>query len=262
MPLSLERPRSSATWVAARWGSGTIRSTRPSGSSTRSLPCPVLACGSGRAASAYCLIRNPLRTSSSKVRGEFVLSRARLVVLAILIVTVAVLAVRYVHDTPGAGGGEEGPATTRFTAPRFVGYHQGVRQWELEADEIEERQDEKGGRLVDLTRVRHGILYRDGEESMRFEADRGVWHEESSDLTLEADVVFASQAGMRFPPLAVYWSADPEARRPPPPGRGTSTGEEFVADQLHGDVKARGCRLIGSVRWTNEAGALVRAHLA
>ena len=188
--------------------------------------------------------------------------RVRLAVIAILMVTVAVLALRYVSDAPGAGGGEEGPATTRFTAPRFVGYHQGVRQWELEADEIEERHDEKGGRLVHLTRVRHGILYRDGEESMRFEADRGVWHEKSSDLTLEGNVVFTNQDGMRFTTEVVYWNADTEALSSPTPVRITYKDQEFVADQLDADVKADVYRFIGNVRWTNEAGALVRAHLA
>lgn len=188
--------------------------------------------------------------------------RARAVVIAVFIVVAALLAIRFATQGPDPAGEEEGPATTRFTAPRFVGYHQGARQWVLEADEIEERQGEKGERIVHLVRVHRGILYRDGEEAMRFEADRGEWRERSNDLTLEGNVVFTNQDGMRFTTDIVHWNAKTEELSSPTRVSITYKEQSFVADTLHADVKADRYRFMGNVEWTNDAGAFIRAQTA
>ena len=124
--------------------------------------------------------------------------RAKTLLIVLSIIIVVALAFRWATGDPVSTGGEEAPLTTRFTAPRFVGYHKGERQWSLEAETVEELQEERGERVVRLMRVQDGILYRDGDIAMRFEAAEGLWRQGTNDLTLEGGVVFVNSDGMRF----------------------------------------------------------------
>ena len=183
-------------------------------------------------------------------------------IIALSILVVALLAVRWAVGPQSPGGDEDASATTRFVSPRFVGYHKGERQWSLEADSIEEAEAEEGESVVVVQRVRNGVLYRDGEEVMRFEAQSGLWRPNSADLTLEGDVVFENSDGLRFTSQQVHWNADTEVLSSPGQVYITFKDQEFVADRLHADVKADRYEFSGNVRWTSGTGGLVRARLA
>lgn len=184
-----------------------------------------------------------------------------IIVLAILVAAVSV--VRWVVGVSKPEGKDDSPLTTRFTAPKFVGYHKGVRQWALEADAVEEHQTEDGEQVVHVQRVRNGLLYRDdGEVAMRFEANAGVWRPSSADLTLEGDVAFVNSDGMHFTTQQAHWNADTEQLTSPGQVHITYKEYDFVADRLFADVKGDRYEFEGNVSWKSSSGALVRARSA
>lgn len=187
--------------------------------------------------------------------------KAKRLVLALSVLVVIVLTVRWILGSPEPAGVDV-TATTRFVSPRFVGYHKGERQWQLEADAIEEAETEGGEAVVQVQRVKNGVLYRDGEEVMRFEAQTGLWRPNSADLTLAGDVVFLNRDGLRFTSQEVHWNADREELTSPGQVHITYKDQEFVADRLHADVKADRYEFAGNVQWKSEAGGLVRARSA
>lgn len=150
----------------------------------------------------------------------------------------------------------------RFVAPRFVGLHQGVRQWALSADAIEEARGPDDERIVTLIRVHDGLLYRDGEVALRFEAARGIWREPGSDLLLEGGVVFVNSDGLRFETETVRWNAQDERLTAPGTVEIVYRDQRFVADRLDADVKNDRYEFWGNVRWTTERGARVQAEAA
>lgn len=187
--------------------------------------------------------------------------KTKRLVLALSILIVAVLVVRWILDGPQLAG-EDVATTTRFVSPRFVGYHKGERQWQLEADAIEEATGDGGEAVVHVRRVQNGILYRDGEEVMRFEAREGLWRPNSADLVLSGEVVFQNRDGLRFTSQEVHWNADREELTSPGQVYITYKDQAFVADRLHADVKGDRYEFSGNVRWTSDAGGLVRAGSA
>ena len=178
------------------------------------------------------------------------------------VLAVALLFARWwMHDPVPDPDGAEAPVI-RFVAPRFVGLHQGVRQWSLAADAIEETRGEKGERIVYLMGVHDGQLYRDGKVALRFEAARGVWREPGSDLVLEGDVVFTSDDGLRFHTQQVHWNAQEERLVAPGQVEIVYEDQRFVADSLDADVKGDRYEFRGNVRWTTDRGALVWSEQA
>lgn len=185
----------------------------------------------------------------------------RWLILAAVAVLAAVAGVRWLDRAP-VGVEEAGEPVIRFVSPRFVGLHRGGRQWSLAADAIEETRGEKDERVVHLIRVRDGLLYRDGQEALRFEAARGVWREPGSDLVLQGDVVFVNEDGLRFETQEVRWNAEAERLIAPGPVEIVYRDQRFVADRLDADVGEDVYEFIGNVRWTNERGARVQAERA
>lgn len=150
---------------------------------------------------------------------------------------------------------------TRFTNPHFVGYHEGVRQWSLEANLIEEDGPDNPGVLL-LREITQGVLYREGEEYLTFHADRGVWRPERSQLELEGDVRFHEDGELLLSSEKVMWYGSDERLVSPVRVLAYYDGQRVEADRLEVESVEDTVKLSGNVLWTNPDGIQVRAESA
>lgn len=166
---------------------------------------------------------------------------------------------RLLSGPPETAVEERGPITARSVSPRFTGYHKGVRQWSLAAEEVEEvlQGGEEG--IVRLRSITEGILYKDGRPDLEFEAAAGVWNRESGDLELSGGVRVRGGDGLTFTSDQVIWEARQEQLIAPAPVRLLFRDQTVEAERLEADVSEDRVRLIGRVVWTTEGGLRVEA---
>lgn len=115
--------------------------------------------------------------------------------------------------------------------PNLVGYQQGVRQWSLKADLIEEL-PQTTDTQIKLVEITEGLLYRDGEPHLRFTADGGTWRPSTEVLHLDGNVRFEQD------------------------------DQQFVSDWLSADMKVEQMRFVGNVVWRSQDGSEIRADEA
>lgn len=152
--------------------------------------------------------------------------RRWLAVTAILaVLVVAIVAVLRLFGGEPPRRTEERPASARFTRPVIVSSRQGVRQWSLEADVIEDV-TEGSRRLARITRITEGALYQDGDVTLRFTADEGVWDQSSGELELSGNVRFFRD------------------------------DQEIRARRMVVEVGAEVMRFLGDVEWHGESGTI------
>ena len=181
------------------------------------------------------------------------------VALAAAVLILGALFWAFFAEPPGAPGGGGG-IRTRFTSPHFVGYHEGVRQWSLRAETIEEG-DGADGTFV-LHGISEGVLYRDGSPHLRFRADRGTWRREGGDLRLEGNVRFYEGETEVLSSEVIEWYADEERLVSPVRVRALYDGQRVEADALDARIKDETALLTGNVVWVTPEGIEVRAERA
>ncbi len=150
---------------------------------------------------------------------------------------------------------------TRFTSPHFVGYHEGERQWSLEAALIEEAGADRPGILL-LEEITRGVLYRDGEEYLTFRGDRGEWKPEGSELTLEGNVQFYEKGELLLTSEKVIWHGSEELLVSPVRVLAYYDKQTVEADHLEVESAEERVHMSGNVIWTNDDGVRVRATSA
>lgn len=190
-------------------------------------------------------------------------ARLRNWIIAIFALAAAVSLGSLIFGTGQAPTGPSEPLPTRFVNPRFVGYHQGAQQWRLDADAVEER-DEEGPhdeptRSVHLTHIREGILFQDDAADMRFEARRGVWDSHTGDLELIDDVVFTQEDRLIFRSDHVFWYADDERLVSEVPVHVILDGQVITADRFEAFLAEDRFEFEGNVVWESPDGAVMRA---
>lgn len=183
-------------------------------------------------------------------------------VIGLLVVVLSVGGLYWLlyYDSPAEQSrAEEG--RTRFTKPHFVGYHEGVRQWSLRANLIEEEQPNRPDVLL-LHGITEGILYRDGEEDLRFQAQRGVWRALTGVLELEGDVIFWDETDELLVSERVVWYSREENLVSPVRATVRYDGQRAEADELEVRLADEIVTLNGNVVWTTQDGFQVKAQSA
>lgn len=156
----------------------------------------------------------------------------------ILLATVAVVAVFYglfgraQDDGPEAVPIAADEATLQFVRPTIVGMLEGVRQWELVAERMRERDG-----IVYLDSIEPGQLYREGEEYLAFTADSGVWTQERDTLELEGDVKVYQEGELLMATERLLWDGRTEVLTAPGPVLIHHDGYTIRAGRLTGYVK-------------------------
>lgn len=183
--------------------------------------------------------------------------------LAVIIglVVVLVAAGGYVvwrsSGVPGAGGGGTVPLDDEtevdlrphFSATRVVGRHQGERQFELDAGRIGDDDD-----AVNIEQIKNGVLYRDGEVFVTFEAAAGRWERTSNNLTLIGDVVLVYDERVHMETERLLWHAADEIVTAPDLVRMTIDGDVVLSDEMEADLDEERVLLQGNVRITRPTG--------
>lgn len=154
--------------------------------------------------------------------------------LWLLIVTLAVLLGACGLSNQGATERTTLPlddATVQFVRPFVVGMMDGVRQWDIEA----ERMREKDG-VIYLDMINPGQLYRDGERYLSFTATTGVWIQTRDRLELVGDVRVFRDGDPLLTTERLIWEGRDETLNAPGPVEITHDGYIIRANEMVGNV--------------------------
>lgn len=123
-------------------------------------------------------------------------------------------------------------ATLQFVRPTVVGMLEGVRQWELVAERMRERDG-----IIYLDGINLGQLYRDGDEYLTFTAETGVWTQAQDQLELRGDVRVYRQGEPLLVSERLLWDGRTEVLTSPGPVEIQHDGYTIRAGTMTGNVK-------------------------
>lgn len=138
-------------------------------------------------------------------------------------------------------GAEEGPeevpisaedATLQFVRPTIVGMLEGVRQWELVAERMRERDG-----IIYLDDIEPGQLYREGDEYLAFTATNGVWTQAKDTLELQGDVKVYHEGELLLATERLVWDGRSEILTAPEAVQIHHDGYTIRAARMTGYVK-------------------------
>ena len=160
--------------------------------------------------------------------------------IAVLMIILAIAGAGVYALLGGRGDGrasEEAPITAdevrlQFVRPTIVGMLEGVRQWDLVADRMRERDG-----VVYLDGIAPGQLYREGEEYVAFTAETGIWTLERDTLELQGDVKVYHEGELLLATERLLWDGRTEVLTAPGPVVIYHDGYTIRAGRMTGYVK-------------------------
>jgi LPS export ABC transporter protein LptC len=87
----------------------------------------------------------------------------------------------------------------------LIGKKDGIKEWELKAQKLEESQGE-----VFLEEITIGKLFKDGKEYLLFTAQRGFWHQDSEVFKLTGDVKVYKDGELVLTTDEFVWNGEEE----------------------------------------------------
>lgn len=157
-------------------------------------------------------------------------------------------------EAPAQSDGADDPTPTlQVFGTELIHSEGGVRKWRLKVDVLREF-----GERVHLEGITEGILYREGDEGLRFSADRGEYDTSTGDLELSGNVQVERGGEPLLATESLRWEASTE--------RITTgavelwyEGDRIVAGQLEGDLPEGTLWFRENVRLIARSGMTIRA---
>lgn len=147
---------------------------------------------------------------------------------------------------------DEADPRPQLVSTRVVGRRQGDRQFELDAGAIADDDD-----WVRIDEIENGLLYRDGEVFVTFDAAGGRWHRPSNNLVLVGDVVLVYDGRVHMRTDELEWRAAEELVISPGPVSMVIDGDVVQAARMEADLDEERVRLVGDVHIVRPSGESV-----